>query len=116
MTGVQTCALPISELAKNWRNVFIDFAWVHILSPEASIRALIEYLDAVPANKISGFGGDFLNIDGVAGHAHIARENVAKALYFKVKHGAFDLDRAKELARMILVDNPTRIFGLAGNK
>jgi predicted TIM-barrel fold metal-dependent hydrolase len=102
----------VAGLAKNLRNVNIDFAWAHILSPEAAVRALIEYLDAVPANKISGFGGDFLYIDGVAGHAHIARENIAKALYFKVKHGAFDLDRAKELARMILVDNPTRIFGL----
>lgn len=102
----------VSALAKNFRNVSIDFAWAHIVSPEAAIRALIEYLDCVPANKISGFGGDFLYIDGVAGHAHIARENIAKALAFKVKHGAFDIARAKELARMILVDNPTRIFNL----
>ena len=102
----------LSALAKNFRNVFIDFAWANVISPEASIRALIEYLDAVPANKISGFGGDYAFIDGVAGHAHIARENVAKALAFKVKHGSFDLVRAKELARMILRDNPAAIFAL----
>ena len=102
----------LSALAKNFRNVFIDFAWANVISPEAAIRALIEYLDAVPANKISGFGGDYAFIDGVAGHAYLARENVAKALAFKVKHGSFDLARAKELARMILHDNPAAIFGL----
>ncbi len=102
----------LSALAKNFRNVFIDFAWANVISPEASIRALIEYLDVVPANKISGFGGDYCFVDGVAGHAYIARENVAKALAFKVKHGSFGLDRAQELARMILHDNPAAIFAL----
>ena len=102
----------MSALAKNFRNVFIDFAWAHIISPEASVRALVEYLDAVPANKLLGFGGDFAFIDGVAGHAHIARENVAKALAIKVDEGTFDLRRAKELARMILHDNAATVFRL----
>jgi len=102
----------LSALAKNFPNVFIDFAWAHIISPEAAIRALVEYLDAVPVNKILGFGGDYAFIDGVAGHAWIARENVAKALAFKVKHGSFDLDRACELARMILHDNAAAVFKL----
>ena len=102
----------MSALAKNFRNVFIDFAWAHVISPEASIRALVEYLDAVPANKLLGFGGDSAFIDGVAGHAFVARENVAKALTFKVKHGSFRLDRAKDLARMILHDNPAEVFRL----
>ncbi|HUV39424.1 MAG TPA: amidohydrolase family protein, partial [Planctomycetota bacterium] len=100
----------MSALAKNFRNVFIDFAWVHIISHEASVRALVEYLDAVPANKISGFGGDYAFIDGVAGHAFIARENIARALAVKVDQGVFDVRRAKEVARMILFDNPTALF------
>jgi len=104
----------LSALAKNFRNVFIDFAWVHIMSPEAAVRALVEYLDAVPANKIFGFGGDYAFIDGVAGHAFIARENVAAALAEKVDAGVFSLDRAGELARMILHDNPAALFGLQG--
>ncbi|HUU42227.1 MAG TPA: amidohydrolase family protein [Planctomycetota bacterium] len=100
----------MSALAKNFRNVFIDFAWVHIISPEASVRALVEYLDAVSANKISGFGGDYAFIDGVAGHAFIARENIARALAVKVDQGVFDVRRAKEVARMILFENPTALF------
>jgi hypothetical protein len=86
--------------------------WGHIISPEAARRALVEWLDAVPANKISAFGGDYCFVDGVYGHQKIARDNVAKALAQKVADGSFDLDRANEIARWVFVDNPTRLFGL----
>ncbi len=102
----------LAALAKNFRNVFIDFAWVHIMSPTAAVAALVEYLDAVPANKISGFGGDFLFIDGVYGHQVIARENIARALAVKIDQGVFDLDRAKQVAGMLLWDNPVALFDL----
>jgi len=102
----------LSALAKNFRNVFIDFCWAHIISPAAATAAMAEYLDAVPANKISGFGGDYCFVDGIYGHQVIARENVARALALKVEQGAFDLDRARRIAGMVLHDNPARLFGL----
>ena len=102
----------LAVLAKNFRNVFIDFAWVHIISPTAAVNAMVEYLDSVPANKISGFGGDFLFVDGVYGHQYMARENIARALTMKIHQGVFDLARAKEVAKMLLFDNPVAIFGL----
>ncbi len=102
----------LSNLAKNFRNVNIDMCWGHIISPEAARRALVEWLDAVPANKISAFGGDYCFVDGVYGHQKLARQNVAMALATKVHDGSFDLDRAREIAGWLFVDNPTRIFGL----
>ena len=51
---------------------------------------LREFLDAVPANKISAFGGDYCFVDGVAGHLEIARRNVARALAEKVKIDIFE--------------------------
>ena len=74
------------------------------------MRALVELLDSVPANKISAFGGDFLLPDGVYGHQYLARRNVAKALAIKVEDGVFDVDRAKEIAKWLFVDNPARVF------
>lgn len=103
----------LSNLAKSFRNVTIDMCWGHIISPEAARRALVEWLDAVPANKIIGFGGDYCFVDGVYGHQHLARQNIAAALATKVADGSFDLERAKEIARWLLVDNPTRILRLA---
>ncbi len=102
----------LSNLAKNFRNVNIDMCWGHIISPEAARRALVEWLDAVPANKISAFGGDYCFVDGVYGHQKLARRNVAMALATKVDDGSFDFDRAREIAGWLFVDNPTRIFGL----
>lgn len=100
-------------LAKNFRNVSIDMCWAHIISPEAARRALVEWLDAVPANKISAFGGDYAFVDGVYGHQYLARHNVAAALATKVADGSFDLDRAKEIAHWLFRDNPARILNLS---
>lgn len=102
----------LSALAKNFRNVYIDMCWAHIISPEACVRALVEWLDAVPANKISAFGGDYCFVDGVYGHQLLARQNVAKALAIKVRKGVFDTERAQELAHWFFIDNPVRLFGL----
>ncbi|MCX5971733.1 MAG: amidohydrolase family protein [Coprothermobacterota bacterium] len=71
--------MELGNLAKNFRNVFIDMCWGHIISPEAARRAFFEWLDAVPANKISAFGGDYCFVDGVYGHQLLARQNVASA-------------------------------------
>lgn len=103
----------LAALAKNFANVFIDFCWAHIISPSAATDALVEYLDSVPANKISGFGGDYCFIDGVYGHQYIAREDVVRALAIRVERGACDLDEARQLAKMVLHDNPARIFGFS---
>ena len=104
--------LELSNLAKNFRNVNIDMCWGHIISPEAARRALVEWLDAVPANKIIAFGGDYCFVDGVYGHQRLARDNVATALAAKVADDTFDLERARQIARWILVDNPVRILNL----
>ncbi len=102
----------VSALAKNFPNVCIDMCWGHIISPEAARRSLAEWLDSVPANKISAFGGDYCFVDGVYGHQELARRNVAAVLAGKVAEGSMDIDRAMEVARWLFVDNPQRIFRL----
>jgi len=102
----------LAVLAKNFPNVYIDMCWSHIISPNASVNALLEFIDTVPLNKISGFGGDYVFIDGVYGHLKLARQNVARALSIKVEEGLFGVDKAKEAAKMLFYDNPLRIFNL----
>jgi len=102
----------VGVFAKNFHNVFIDMCWAHILSPTASIDALASWIDSVPVNKISAFGGDYLFVDGVYGHQHLARENVSKALARKVEEGVIDLERASEIAGLVFYENPLKIFKL----
>ncbi len=104
--------MEVGSLAKNFRNVFIDMCWGHIISPEAARRALVEWLDAVPANKISAFGGDYCFVDGVYGHQFIARQNVAASLAQKVTDGSIAMKRAEEIANWLFIENPKRLFNL----
>lgn len=99
--------------AKNFPNVYIDMAWAHIISPEASVNALIEWMDLVPANKISAFGGDYMFVDGVYGHVSMARENVSRALSIVTDRGVIDIDRAKEILHWMFIDTPARLFNIS---
>jgi uncharacterized protein len=99
-------------LAKNFPHVFIDMCWAHIISPNASVNAILEWIDTVPLNKVSGFGGDYCFIDGVCGHQLLARQNITKALAIKVQEKLFSIDKAKQIAKMYLWDNPKALFGL----
>lgn len=105
---------PYSEelgaLAKNFPNVFIDMCWMHIISPSRSRSALSDWLDEVPANKIMGFGGDYLFVEGAYGHSVMARENIARVLSEKVDDRVYTLDQAKKYARWLLRENPERLF------
>jgi hypothetical protein len=99
-------------LAKNFSNVAIDFCWMWIINPAAGRRALSEFLDAVPANKINGFGGDFIFVEGTYGHAIMAKENIARVLAEKVADGEMTVQRATTLGAWMLRDNPIAWFGL----
>ena len=102
----------LTVLAKNFQNVYIDMCWAHLVSPNASVNALLEWFDTVPLNKISAFGGDYRFVDGVYGHLKLAQADVARALAIKINEGLFDMDEAKNIARMLFYDNPKNIFKL----
>ncbi len=99
-------------LAKMFPNVYIDMCWAHIISPSASISALRDFLDAVPYNKISAFGGDYMFVDGVYGHLEIARRNVSAVLAEMINEGVFGEAKALEIAKALFYDNPKRILKL----
>ena len=100
----------LGAIAKNFPNVYIDMCWMHIISPSRSQTALSQWLDEVPANKILGFGGDYLFVEGVYGHSVIARKNVTKVLASKVNDGVYTLEEAKKYAQWILRENALLLF------
>jgi predicted TIM-barrel fold metal-dependent hydrolase len=99
-------------LAKNFANVSIDFCWMWIINPAAGRRALSEFLDAVPANKVHGYGGDFIFIEGSYGHAIMAKENIARVLAEKVSDGDMTAERAITVGTWLLRDNAINWFDL----
>lgn len=99
-------------LAKNFANVTINFCWMWIINPAAARRALSDMLDAVPATKIHGFGGDFIFVEGAYGHAAIARREIARVLCEKVEEGRFTEDYAVWVGTRLLRENAIENFGL----
>ena len=69
-------------------------------------------LDTVPANKIHGFGGDYIFVEGSYGHAVIARREIARVLCEKVEEGRFSEEYAVEVGHMLLRDNALENFAL----
>jgi uncharacterized protein len=102
----------LATLSKNFPNVTIDFCWMWIINPAAGRRALAEMLDTVPANKIHGFGGDFIFVEGTYGHAAIARREIARVLAEKVEEGRFGEEQAVLIGRVLLRNNAMENFGL----
>jgi len=100
----------LATLAKNFPNVYVDLCWLHIISPAIARRVLSELLDIVPSNKILGFGGDYRFVEGVYGHALLARENTTRVLTEKVEDDDFTQKQALLLAERLLKDNANELY------
>ena len=102
----------LSTIAKNFANVTVDFCWVWVISPAVGRRALSEMLETVPANKIHGFGGDYIFVEGTYAHAVMARREITRVLCEKVEEGSFTEAYALKVAQMLLRDNAMENFDL----
>ena len=80
-------------------------------NPAAAKDFLKKYL-VTAANKILTFGGDYIPVEPVIGHAAIARRGITLALAELVEEGWMTLDDAIEKADMIMHGNARRIFDL----
>ncbi len=68
------------SIAKHFPNANIDMCWAWIINPLAAKDFLKKHLVTAPANKLSVFGGDYIPVELVPGHAAIARQGIARAL------------------------------------
>ncbi|MCP4398326.1 MAG: hypothetical protein GY801_13640 [bacterium] len=98
--------------SKNFANVTVDFCWMWIVNHSVGRHALSDMPDTVPANKIHGFGGDYIFVEGTYGHAVMARREIAHVLCEKIEEGRFSETYAVEVGRMLLRDNALENFGL----
>lgn len=67
-------------LCKQYPRVYADMCWAWIIDPASSTRFLKEFLMAAPACKLFTFGGDFIPVELVPGHARMARRGITLAL------------------------------------
>jgi uncharacterized protein len=102
----------LAVLAKNFPNVYADLCWMYLISPWMAASILHEWLETVPANKILGFGGDSIIVEGTYAHSRIARQVIARVLAEKVEGGYCTEREAVTFGQMILRGNAKDLFGL----
>jgi predicted TIM-barrel fold metal-dependent hydrolase len=100
------------SLAKHYTNAHIDMCWAWIINPAASVQFLKHYLVTAPANKVLTFGGDYIPVEPVVGHAAIARRGITRALVELVEEGWLTSSAAMDLIEPIMCGNGKRIFHL----
>ncbi|MBR1165232.1 amidohydrolase family protein [Bradyrhizobium elkanii] len=99
-----------TALAKHYPNAAIDMCWAWIINPAASVRFLKEFLLAVPDGKIFTFGGDYVAVEPIYGHACVARRGIAQALSELVAEGWIAREETLDLIERIMRGNAHRFF------
>ena len=102
----------LGATAKNYPNVYPDLCWAWTMSPAQSERALSEWLDAVPFNKIFGYGADTGYPWCDVGYAQQARIGIARVLEEKIAAGYLSESTAEEVAAAVMLGNGEEFFGL----
>jgi len=104
-------------LAKNYPNVSINLCWVHIIDPLYTHQLLSHALLTVPHSKIHGFGGDYTDIPEYSvAHLEIAKDTISSVFSEFVEKGWMDIEKAKEIIKDILFNNPNEFFNLGLNE
>lgn len=104
----------LGAIAKNYPNVYPDLCWAWAMNPAQTERALSEWLDAVPFNKIFAYGADTGWPWCDVGYALQARQGIARALDQKIDAGYFSPETAREVAAAIMLRNGEEFYGLKG--
>ena len=104
-----------AALGKEFPNVWLDLAWLWIISPKAGRELLHLLIETIPQNKHTAFGGDYLFVEGIYGHSLIMRQNVARVLEKKIQEGWFTEDRAMAYAESIFYKNAEQLYSLNGS-
>jgi predicted TIM-barrel fold metal-dependent hydrolase len=100
-------------LAKHFGNAYIDMCWAWIINPLASKEFVKKLVVTAPVNKLLPFGGDYIPVEPILGHAEIARMGIAQALAELVQERWLSMSDALDLIDPILHENARNLFHLA---
>ena len=102
----------LGAIAKNYPNVWPDMCWAWAMNPSETARALSEWLDGVPFNKIFAYGADtnlpWCNV----GYSLQAKRGIANVLEDKIAKGFVSEATAREIADRIMLENGKTFYGL----
>ena len=102
------------ELAKHYKNVWVDMCWAWSINPNASQDFLRRYLHAAPINKLFAFGGDTMRPRAAVAYSMQARDRVTQALNDEVSERQITENQAIDIAERLLQRNQLECFDYEG--
>lgn len=97
-------------MVRMFPNVFINMCWIPQFSASLYENTLNLLLDIVPSNKIFGFGGDYLFVEGTYAAQKKVREIITRVLLKKVGNNNLSVEEANVLAERLLSKNAENIY------
>jgi len=102
----------IGMLAKHSANVWLNMAWMYVITMEGSRQSLSEWIDLVPGDRLLGFGSDVRWPEMIYGHLVMARSCIADVLAQKVERDFLSEEAAVSLLHMMLRENAAALYRL----
>jgi len=102
----------IGILGKHYPNVWLNMAWMYVITMEGSHQSLSEWLDLVPGGRILGFGSDVHFPEMIYGHLLMARSCIADVMVEKVKRDFLSKEAALDLTHKLLRENALELYSL----
>ena len=103
----------IGMLGKHYPNVWLNMAWMYVITMEGSRQSLSEWIDLVPGDRILGFGSDVHFPEFVYGHLVMARSCIVDILSEKVKRDFISEEVAMDLVNKMLRENAVELYSLS---
>lgn len=100
----------LTAICKHYANACADMCWAWIIDPASAVRFVKEFLTAVPASKLLAFGGDYMAVENVVGHAVLARRGISQALCELAEEGWLSESDIEYVANRIMCDNARELF------
>jgi len=102
----------IGMLGKHYPNVWLNMAWMYVITMEGSRQSLSEWIDLVPGERILAFGSDVRFPEFVWAHLVMARSCLVDVLAAKVERDFLSEAAALRLVERTLHDNAVELYGL----
>ncbi len=97
-------------ICKQFPNVYFNLCWITDISTHLYKEILNKLIEIIPSNKIFGFGGDYMFIEGLYGSQKLARKAISELMYEKIKQNYFSFDQAIGFTEKILHQNPRDVY------
>lgn len=104
----ETAAIAFTEIVRA-RNVWVDSCWLPMISYSAGKRALHEWLELIPSDRIL-WGSDSHHAEGIYAATEITRRCLGEVLVEKMERGDLTEQQAQRIGKQIMRDNALEAF------